>query len=415
MKHAGIAIVIALGAVASRLLLARAPLRFALDLAQPLPVATEWGRYGAAMWLVLAATLGAAFIIYVLHLRAPLSIAGTLVAAGLALLAALTWLPLLSSDVYAYAAYGEMARLGLSPYAHHAAVSDTLIAAANWQWRPVAVPICVYGPAFVALARALVTACTPFGVVAVLMSFRIISCLALVACGYLAGILGGARAAAFVACNPIAIFAAAEGHNDTLMVSVVLLGIVIARRAPAIGATVVALAAAIKLPALAASFALVADRIASRRDARAVLGGTIVGCAVVAIASRALIAALRSNLAPHGHYVALASVQALGIPVSVLIALAVLLRLRTVNEPLDRWCVLALAAWIAIPNPYPWYALWLLPIAAFARDRRVVATALAVTGAALLRYLPDAAALPNLPASVALGAIALTAYAPLVL
>ena len=158
MKLAGIAIVIALGAVASRLLLARAPLRFAVDLAQPLPVATEWGRYGAAMWLVLAATLGAACIIYVLQLRAPLSIAGTLVAAGLALLAALWWLPLLSSDVYAYAAYGEMARLGLNPYVHHAAASDALIAAANWQWRPVTVPICVYGPAFVALARALVTA-----------------------------------------------------------------------------------------------------------------------------------------------------------------------------------------------------------------------------------------------------------------
>jgi hypothetical protein len=85
------------------------------------------------------------------------------------------------------------------------------------------------------------------------------------------------------------------------------------------------------------------------------------------------------------------------------------------TTPIDRWCMLALAAWITIPNPYPWYALWMLPLAAFARDRRVIVTTLTVTSAALLRYLPDAAAVPTGAESLALGALALSAYAPLVL
>ena len=415
MKTAGLALIIAAGAIVSRVLLAYAPARFTIDLAQPLPIVTDWGVDGAWLWLVLAATLGAAFILYLAQLRARLSLTHTLLASSLALLAGLFWLPLFSSDVYAYAAYGEMARLGLNPYVHHAGGGDALIAAANWQWRPVLVPICVYGETFVALARLLVTALHGFGAVAVLTSFRILSCAALVLCGYLAGLLGGARAATFVACNPIALFAAIEGHNDTLLAAAVLLGIVVTRRAPAIGAGIVALAASIKLPALAASAALALDRILERRDARAVLGGTLVGWAIVAATSRAMIAGVRSDLAPHGHYAAYASIQELGIPVAALAGLFVLTRVRAMTTPIDRWCMLALAAWITIPNPYPWYALWILPLAAFARDRRVVATTLTVTSAALLRYLPDAAAIPAGVESLALGALALTAYAPLVL
>ena len=414
MKTLALALVLAAGALISRVLLAHAPPQFAVDLAQPLPVATNWGAYGAWMWLVLAATLGAAFLIYAALVREPLSLVRTLAACALALCAGLWWLPLLSSDVYAYAAYGEMARLGLNPYAHHAAHGDALIAAANWQWRPVLVPICVYGEAFVALARALAGALHGFGALAVLTGFRVVSCAALLLCGYFAGLLGGTRAATFIACNPVAIFAAIEGHNDTLMAAAVLAGVVVLRRAPAIGAAIVALAATIKLPALAASAALVLDRIFVRRDARAVLGGTIAGLALVVAGSQALIAGLRDGLT-HGHYAPLASIQSLGIPIAVLAVLFVLFRMRVMTAPIDRWCMLALAGWIAIPNPYPWYALWLVPLAAFAHDRRVTMTTLCVTGASVLRYLPDAAAVPTGSASLALGALALSAYAPLML
>lgn len=414
MKTFGIALIFAAGAIASRTLLQRVPSHFALDLAQPLPVATDWGWNGALFWLVLAATVALAFVVYAMQLRTPLSTSKTLGAAALALIAGWFWLPLLSSDVYAYAAYGEMARLGLDPYALAGRSADALIAAANWQWRPGTLPICVYGPSFVALARLTVEGLQGFGALAVLDGFRFLSCAALLLCGYFAALLGGARAAAFIACNPVALFAAIEGHNDTILAAAVLLGIVVVRRAPAIGATIVALAASIKLPALIAALALAFDRILAHRDARAVLGGTIVGCAVVAIASRAFIAGVRSGLAAHGHYLPLASVQALGLPVAVLAFILVLWRTRSMTTPIDRWCTVALAAWIAIPNPYPWYALWLLPLAAFAHDRRVRLTALTVTSAALLRYLPDAAGFPSSALSLVYGVIAVTAFAPLV-
>ncbi|HVA28378.1 MAG TPA: hypothetical protein VNF68_09370, partial [Candidatus Baltobacteraceae bacterium] len=127
------------------------------------------------------------------------------------------------------------------------------------------------------------------------------------------------------------------------------------------------------------------------------------------------IAGIRGDLAPHGRYLPLASVQALGIPVAIAVAMLVLVRIPTLRATIDRWCVLAFALWIAIPNPYPWYALWLLAPAAFAVDSRVQTTALALAAASLLRYLPDAVALPGGVASLVLGLGALAAFAPLAL
>ena len=236
----GIALTFAAGTIAGRSLLHVLPSRFAVDLAQPLVVTTNWNGYGVMFWLVLAAVVAIAFIPYTAQLRAPLSLSGTLAASALALGAAFFWLPLMSSDVYAYAAYGEMARLGLDPYLYHQSLADALVQAANWQWRPVQVPVCVYGPAFVLVAQAVVAALHEAGIAAVLDGFRLLSCAALLLCGYLAYVIDGNRAAAFIACNPVALFTAIEGHNDTLMVAVVLAGVALARRTPAIGAALAA-------------------------------------------------------------------------------------------------------------------------------------------------------------------------------
>jgi alpha-1,6-mannosyltransferase len=410
----GIPLIFAFGALVSRLALRFTPSRFTIDLTQPIPVATNWGWQGALVWLTCAATIAAAFIVYRAELRAARSPSTrhVLLASGLACVAGLFWLPLLSSDIYAYAAYGEMARLGIDPYVHHAASADALIEAARWQWSGT-LPICVYGEGFVAIARALVTMLHGLGTTAVLTGFRVLTCAALLLCGYLASRLGNARTAIFIACNPIAIFAAIEGHNDTLMLAGIMLGLLVLRRAPATGAAIVALTASIKSPALAASAAIAIERIAARRNALATTLGTLAGWAFVLAGSLALIHGVRSDLAPHGHYHPLTSVQALGIPLAAFAFAAVLLRARTLTAPVDRWCAIALALWIAIPNPYPWYALWLLPVAAFARDPRVVTASLAVSCAALLRYLPDAVALPPTPVSLLLGLVALAAYAPL--
>jgi len=402
----------ALGALLTRAVLAYAAPHYQADLAQPLAVATNWGGYGVAAWCAAAAATAGAGFAYARILADPPRLRITLLLASACTIAGASWSPLLSSDVYAYAAYGEMARLHLDPYVHHALASDPIVAAASWQWSG-SLPVCVYGEGFVALARALVVAFAGLGTTAVLQAFRAFACVALLACGAVAYVAAddpqrGRRAAAFITTNPVALYATLEGHNDALMIACVLGGFAIARRAPVAGGMAAALAAAIKAPALAGAAAL-----AFTRRSSAVALGSAAGAAIAIVSSLRLIAALRTTVAPHGTYHTFAAVQALSPLVAAALAIALLLQLRTFAHAVDRWLVLALCAWLAIPNPYAWYALWLLAIAAFARDRRVVATTLAVAYASTLRYLPDAAGPLCAAAAFACALAALLAYLPM--
>src|SRR5581483_9229595 len=102
-----------------------------------------WHALGAGMWGVLALSVLAATGTTLCAMRvlrnspadsrvALALIGGT---AALALVAALTWPVLFSSDVYAYAAYGDEALRGIDPSAPlPAQVSDPILRAANWQW-----------------------------------------------------------------------------------------------------------------------------------------------------------------------------------------------------------------------------------------------------------------------------------------
>ena len=87
--------------------------------AQPLVVVTEWGARGAEFLGLLLLALGVAALLYryVLARSRPPPLAATTAIAAAGLLAALLSPVLFSSDVYAYAAYGELARLGADPYA----------------------------------------------------------------------------------------------------------------------------------------------------------------------------------------------------------------------------------------------------------------------------------------------------------
>src|SRR5271155_2146349 len=161
------------GALALRLLLHHAPSRIAKDLAQPLPVVTSWGSFGAACFTVLALTIAlsaVALIVAMLRLArteehasdAPSRDGGARHAvacvATLALAGAFAWPAIFSSDPYAYAAYGSLALHGFDPYAPVAAtVHGPLVDAARYQWNG-AFPPCVYGPLFVTLAAAIVAA-----------------------------------------------------------------------------------------------------------------------------------------------------------------------------------------------------------------------------------------------------------------
>jgi len=392
--------------------MAYAPARIHIDVAQPLVVATNWGPFGFAVWSVLAGTCAAAAIPYVILIRRnALPLSALLAASALALAAAFLWHPLFSSDVYAYAAYGEMARLGMNPYVHlTVAAADPYLSAAQWQWSG-AYPACVYGSAFVSLARVVVSFTGLAHVATALAGFRLLSCASLLACIALAYRLDR-RAALFFGLNPVALWAAAEGHNDTLAIACVLAGVLMARRFATIGALVMASAAAIKAPALAAAWAFVIAFAASSRRLAAIAGAAM-GTLIALIASQGLIAAALTQIAPHGTYTPAASVQSLGVPITLIAAALVLWRLRAFPAPFDRACTVALAGWIAIPNPYAWYGIWLLTLCAFARDVRVRYCAIAVSTAALLHYAADATQLPQGGVALLLGACALVAYAPL--
>ena len=384
-------------------------------LSQPLVVVTEWGANGAILVGFLLLAISAAGCVYGVLLRrgAFSSVAALTLTTSLALAAAWCVPLIFSSDVYAYAAYGEMARLGLNPYARTFPIGgDALIQDAIWQWSGP-YPVCVYGPAFVLLAKSVVGTFAWWGTLAQLQALRATASIALVACvplayaAYQGDRKSRLRAAATIGLNPVAIWCAAEGHNDALALALVLMGFaLLQRRLPAVGAAIVAFSALVKLPGIAAAGALaVVDR-------RARIGAAL-GIAAVAFASLPMIAGIATRLAPHGVYSPQASLQAIAAPlgpVPALLTAAIaasflaarglkLLRLAA----LEGWVWLGLAAWVLVPNPYPWYALWLLAIAALAPRRRVAATAILLSFTSLLRYVPDAVAVPAAPWSSLLG------------
>lgn len=429
-----------LAAIAMLALRSHAPPDVAAGYFEPLPVATNWHAFGALQLGVLFGALAVASAAYVrivwfsrpeaAGLRSPLGIAAIV---ALALLCA-SCVPLLfSSDVYAYAAYGELARLGADPYAHRVLPpGDALFAAAIVQWGNPP-PACVYGLPFVWLARAAVAAFAPFGTVVQLNALRAIAAAALPAAGALAyAAYPGTRtqrliASATIALNPVAIWCAAEGHNDALAVAVALGGYALARRRPGwAGAGLAALAGAIKLPGLLAAVPI------ARTHRRAAIGA-VAGAAIALALSIPLLSAVATGLAPHARYAPEASLQAVVKTVvsgfvrepeasaltwaAAAIAAAGLLmptlrRLR--NGSAEGWAYAALAGWLLVPNPYPWYGTWLLAVAAAAPGSAAAGVLVGLSFSSFLRYVPDTVSAPGPAGAVALGVAALLPYALLV-
>ncbi len=316
--------------------------------------------------------------------------------------------------MYAYAAYGEMARLGIGPYSHAPLPSgNALFDAAVWQWGNPP-PICVYGPAFVAISDGIVSLTSRFAPLAALGALRVLSTCALLVAGALAyaaydgNRAARLRAAVIIAGNPIGIWCAAEGHNDALALCVALAGFALARASAPAGAALAALSGAVKGPGILAALPI------ALRDPRARIGA-IVGAVATILVSIPLLRAAATQVAPAGHYAPEASLQAIfGAfpPLAIAAALAAFVALaragyvRIARGDAGGWPYLALAAWVLIPNPYPWYGLWLLAVAAVAPRSRASLVAIALSFTSLLRYAPDAIGAPNEPVSVVLGILA---------
>ncbi|MBC5810621.1 MAG: DUF2029 domain-containing protein [Candidatus Eremiobacteraeota bacterium] len=281
------------GAIGARVALARPPVKAWTDLAQPLPVVTAWGTLGLVpfAWLAFAVAAGACAIVSTWGrpaARGP-SLRLTLACAALTLAAALAWPVVFSSDVYAYAAYGDAMLHGLDPYAAPApTMHDAFFDAARWQWGGATFPACVYGPAFVALAT-LLTAASAGHVAIALWIFRLAACAA-----FLGSIVAFDRAlqrnerrrlaVAAYALNPVALWSAAEGHNDAFVLLFVMTAFALMRSRTTIAGFALGFAAAFKAVALAVPGLVLFSRAegssAYRRFALATLGGVALAIAI---------------------------------------------------------------------------------------------------------------------------------------
>ncbi|HEY5257882.1 MAG TPA: hypothetical protein VIJ12_05820 [Candidatus Baltobacteraceae bacterium] len=418
---------LAIGSLLEAAVLRSSSRSIAAALAQPLPVATSW--HGVGLAALGALTLGFAIsaIGYVAIARLLLSVdiprpraaLGAIAGASvLGLLGAFLAPAVISSDAYAYAAYGEMAARGIDAYSHMPLpLGDPVFAAAIWQWGNPP-PVCVYGPLFVEIARVCVALGARGGIVAQLVILRALAMLALLACvplAYAAFAPLGRRtrmfAAGFIVLNPLTIWSAAEGHNDALALAIVLAGFAGYRRyGAAVAGTIVALATTIKAPGALAAIGLLAVQ-RGKAFTGALLGVTI-GLGLTTLWFLPGIREIVAASAHGGHYSASVSLLAIGPATAVVIVtiLAVCGVRALLAGRADGWILLAIAVWSALPNPQPWYGLWFLPIAALAPHSRAATVVLALSFTTALRYVPDAYGPLGWGATAGLSAVA---FAPL--
>ncbi len=391
---------------------------YPVDFAQPLVVVSAWHATGAMYLGLLGLGIVVLALVYLAMLRrvgrgGTAQLAYVALAVAALLTAALLAPVIFSSDVYAYAAYGDLAAHGVNPYIHTTMHNDALLAAAQWQWSN-ALPSCVYGPLFVGIARILVTTLAP-DVLAQLDAFRILAGLALLTCiplayAAFAGLPRERRvwAALAIGANPLAIWSAAEGHNDAIIVAIVLAAVALARRfGPAIGAFIAMLAVGVKAPGLAGVVAILVAYRTPMRAVTSALAGAVAGALVIALALQPYAGGL---FAPgtHGPYLAFVSLQGIWPPLGIAAAIGIFAWgcLRVARGEAEGWLLTALGIWLAIPNPQPWYGIWFLPIAALAPKTRTAAVILGFSLTTFLRYVPDAVGTPSASANIGLSILA---------
>ena len=403
-----------IGAIAARVLAAHRPARIANDFQQPLVVATNWGAYGAGAVEILAASvvLTTGLLVFtVLRFRPNArasDLGAILVAALVGIGFTLAWPFVFSSDLYAYAAYGDLAARGLDPYRlAPATLHDAFLDAARFQWSGP-FPVDVYGPGMLAIARAVVAVTGDANVALTLGSLR-----ALTIAAFLGSIV--ALHAALASCDerrrfvttaafalhPVILWSVAEGHNDAFVtLAASLAALAIARGRVVVGALVVGL-----LPVFKATGALFAVGLALAALARPyedrsrrALWALAVGCVVAAVIAIPPLFPALARIGAHGHYAPSLSLQGLIGPIPALAiaaAAAIVGAVSVVRSDGRGFAWIGVAALCALPNAYPWYALWLLPWALAAGASWPAIALGTATICNIARYLPDAAGIPD--------------------
>jgi alpha-1,6-mannosyltransferase len=308
--------------------------------------------------------------------------------------------PLFSADVFGYVDYARLDVLhGLNPYAHGAADAARDPVVRFVRWRDIATP---YGPLFTLASLPLAWLSVP----AALWTLKSVAVLASLACVALVWRIAQRRglapapAVVFVGLNPLLLaYGVGGAHNDFLLVALTLLAVLLALDGRERGAGLAGtLAAGVKASsALALPFLI----LGARRRAPALIGAAtgvvlVLLAGVIAFGSHGL--GFVSQIHEQQRLVATYSVPSRlaawlgfdGLPgglrdallAAFALTVAVLLW-RTWRRGADwlaaaGWAMLALllsTAWLV-----PWYVVWLLPLAAVGRDRRLAAATLAFCG-----------------------------------
>ena len=303
---------------------------------------------------------------------------------------------LLSQDVYAYWAYGRLEQAhGANPYATPPArfAADPAERAMARGWRETA---SVYGPVFTEASAGLAAATgrSPRDAAGTYRLLAALGMLALVGVSALAA-PRPAFAAAFVGWNPLlALHFAGGGHND-VWTAVFLVGALAlaARGRGALSGTSWALAAGLKWAPLAI---LPLDLLARRRQALVIAASFAVAAAAISVGAFAVfgtawIAALLPLAHRHAHYALPSRLEQLGLPgwltlLPLLVALPWLVRSARRGRPrraLATGLILCATPWLL-----PWYAVWIVPLAAVEDDGLAWALALGLSAYLLPDRIP---------------------------
>ncbi len=372
----------------------------------------------------------------------PVVVIGALAAWGLPLLCGPA---LFSRDIFSYAAQGRQIAVGINPYHHGPAV----LGAGPWlrfvspTWSGARSP---YGPFFLGIDGLIVRHVGGHAMVAVAL-LRLASCAGVVllaaALYRLASSCGTETATALWlgVLNPLMLLhVVSGGHNEGLMLGLMVAGLVCAReRRFAAGLVLCLLAATVKLPAALAAVYVAAGWIDSTADGTARLRAAVrMGATALAAVLTVTTAAglgwgwlatvttptrIRTALSPTTELglVAGRAVRSLDVPLtagSVLaavrlaglvlaVAVGVLLFAGRRRQPAATGIGLTLLAVVALgPAVQPWYLLWgLVPLAAACPGRLRPALVWVSVGLCPLVF-PNGSVVPDI---VAVGFLGITA------
>lgn len=384
---------------------------------RPLPnwLAGAFGQGGIDLGLGgMIVVLGLMFLAYVAMVRSAHQLTPRAVLIGIGCLNLLVLLapPMLSTDMFSYIAYGRIGAVyGSNPYLFgpSAIALDPLYPFIGAQW--VQTPT-TYGPLFTIISYVL----APLSIAANVIVYKLIAAVSsLVVVGMVWSAarlrdLNPVKAVAIVGLNPaIVVYGVGGGHNDLLMLAILFAGAyaLLQGRQRASGALIV-IAAAVKLTAgMLLPFALAQSMRERPSPARwrALLAGAVAAAAAMLGLAFAVfgtgpahllgtllhvqgeggvhsIPGLLLTVAGHPE---LTSDLGLGLDLVLLVWVAWLVR-RVWLGRLD-WIAGAGWATVAVLCTagllVPWYVGWLVPLAALSRDRRLLATTVALTGLVL--------------------------------